>query len=97
MELSRLTISMPSVEPGARPAVGGASQPGFSDALGKALASVEELQQAADRESDALAHGGGNLHEAALALEKADVGMRLATKVRNRFVEAYQEIMRMNV
>ena len=37
------------------------------------------------------------LHEAALALEKADVAFRLATKVRTKLVEAYQEVMRMTV
>ena len=35
--------------------------------------------------------------QAAIALEKADISMRLATKVRNKLVEAYQEVMRMSV
>ncbi|MGC4120524.1 MAG: flagellar hook-basal body complex protein FliE [Myxococcales bacterium] len=73
---------------------GGAS---FTDELGKAVGTLETVQLSADKQADALANGAGNLHEAALALEKADVAMRLATKVRNKFVEAYQEIMRMNV
>jgi flagellar hook-basal body complex protein FliE len=33
----------------------------------------------------------------ALALEKADVAMRLAVRVRNKVVETYNEIMRMGV
>ncbi|HEY7725668.1 MAG TPA: flagellar hook-basal body complex protein FliE [Anaeromyxobacteraceae bacterium] len=69
----------------------------FEGELGRALAAVEGLQQDADREAEKLARGGGNLHEAALALEKADVALRLAAKVRNKIVEAYQEVMRMNV
>ncbi len=44
-----------------------------------------------------MALGGGNLHETAIALEKADIAMRVATKVRNKLVEAYQEVMRMSV
>jgi flagellar hook-basal body complex protein FliE len=84
----------------ARPGVG-ASQPpaggSFADALGQALQSVEKLQLDADRSADAVAMGGGNLHETALALEKADVALRVATKVRNKLVEAYQEVMRMSV
>jgi flagellar hook-basal body complex protein FliE len=77
----------------------GASGPGesFGDALGKALASVDGLQQSADRSAEQVALGGGNLHETALALEKADTAMRVAMKVRNKLVDAYQEIMRMSV
>jgi flagellar hook-basal body complex protein FliE len=55
------------------------------------------VQAVADQEAEKVALGGGNLHETALALEKADVALRLATKVRNKLVEAYQEVMRMNV
>ena len=44
-----------------------------------------------------VALGGGNLHETALALEKADVALRVLSKVRNKVVEAYQEVMRMGV
>jgi flagellar hook-basal body complex protein FliE len=75
-------------------AAGGAS---FAEALGQALSSTEALQQGADAEVSKLAQGAGNLHETALALEKADVAMRVLTKVRNKVVDAYQEIMRMSV
>ncbi len=73
---------------------GGAS---FADALGQALQQVEGLQASADAESTRAAMGAGNLHETALALEKADVAMRVLTKVRNKIVDAYQEVMRMSV
>jgi flagellar hook-basal body complex protein FliE len=69
----------------------------FADALGQALQSVDRLQVDADRDAQAVALGGGNLHETALALEKADVAMKLAVKVRNKVVEAYQDVMRMSV
>ena len=69
----------------------------FADALGEALQAVEGAQVGADVEATRLAAGAGNLHETALALEKADLSMRVATKVRNRLVDAYQEIMRMGI
>ena len=78
-------------------AVEGGSGGSFSDALGQALGSVEKLQLDADRNAEQVALGGGNLHETALALEKADIAMRVAMKVRNKVVDAYQEIMRMSV
>ena len=93
--LGRIPTSLPEVRTPAGPSrPGGAA---FADALGQALGQVEALQQAGDAQSAAVASGAGNLHEVALALEKADVAMRVAAKVRNKLVEAYQEVMRMPV
>jgi flagellar hook-basal body complex protein FliE len=69
----------------------------FGQELSSALNGVEKLQLQADDEAAKAALGGGNLHELSLALEKADVAMRVATKVRNKLVDAYHEIMRMSV
>jgi len=77
--------------------VGTAAGTGFAEALGGALQKVDQIQLEADAQAEKVALGGGNLHEMSLALEKADVSMRLAMKVRNKLVEAYQEIMRMGV
>ncbi len=70
---------------------------GFSSELGRAVEALDRTQTDADREARLAASGAGNLHEVALALEKADVAMRLAMKVRNKVVDAYNEIMRMGV
>ena len=67
----------------------------FSGELGKALKAVDKLQTDADQQARLVADGGGNLHEMAIAMEKADVSLRLALKVRNKIVDAYNEIMRM--
>ena len=88
---------LPAFEPSPSPAApptgtdGGSS---FTSIVGDAIAGAAETQAAADVEVNKLARGEGNLHEAALALEKADISMRLMTKARNKIVEAYQEIMR---
>jgi flagellar hook-basal body complex protein FliE len=93
--IGRIPSSLPELRAPTGPTrTGGAA---FADALGQALGQVEALQQAGDVQSAAVANGGGNLHEVALALEKADVSMRVAAKVRNKLVEAYQEVMRMPV
>ncbi|MEW6433339.1 MAG: flagellar hook-basal body complex protein FliE [Myxococcota bacterium] len=73
------------------------SEVDFGAALRDALVSVERVQVEADFESAKAALGGGNLHELSIALEKADIAMRVATKVRNKVVDAYHEIMRMSV
>jgi flagellar hook-basal body complex protein FliE len=76
---------------------GASAGTGFAETLGGALKKVDQIQVEADVQAEKVALGGGNLHEMSLALEKADVSMRLAMKVRNKLVEAYQEIMRMSV
>ena len=90
--LPGLPLPQPATAP-ERPSSG----PGFSELLSGAIQKVDALQGQADGEAQRLALGGGNLHETAIALEKADVALRVLTRVRNKVVEAYQEIMRMNV
>lgn len=70
---------------------------GFGQTLKTAIGKVEALQTEADVEAQKLGNGEGNLHETMLALEKADVAMRVALKVRNKILDAYNEVMRMPV
>lgn len=92
-------LSIDSVEFGqsAPAATEAKATPGFTEALREAESSVETQQRVADAEAAKAAHGEGNLHELALALEKADVSMRVMVKVRNKAVDAYNEVMRMTV
>jgi flagellar hook-basal body complex protein FliE len=93
-----MRIHGPAGVDGALEAPAGGGAPGaFARELGAAIDGVDKLQVAADQEAERVAQGGGNLHELAIALEKADVGMRVAMKVRNKIVDAYTEIMRMSV
>lgn len=56
------------------------------------------LQQAADQAVEQV-HAGDekNLHAAMIAMEKADISLRYMVQVRNKAIDAYQEIMRMQV
>jgi flagellar hook-basal body complex protein FliE len=69
----------------------------FGSELSKAISEIDKLQTVADKQADAVARGAGNIHEMALSLEKADVAMRLAMRVRNKLVDTYNEIMRMGI
>ncbi len=76
------------------------SRPGdvdFSSVLRDAVGGVERLQLDADAAAKRQALGGGNLHETSIALEKADVALRVMIRARNKIIDAYQEVMRMNV
>jgi flagellar hook-basal body complex protein FliE len=68
----------------------------FSDVLFKAVSEVNGLN--ADKAIQNVQGGqADSLHEAIIALEKADVSFRAMLTVRNKLLEAYQEIMRMQV
>jgi flagellar hook-basal body complex protein FliE len=69
----------------------------FGDELMSAMSQLDQTQRVAEQKSLEAAQGGGNVHEVALALEQADVTLKVAVKARNKIVEAYQEIMRMQV
>ena len=79
--------------------LGTPAQPGnFADTLKTAIGSVNELQKDADTKIQRLATGQStNLHETMIAVEKADIALRLMLQVRNKVIEAYQEVMRMQV
>lgn len=70
----------------------------FSDFLKAQVEGVNSLQKEADTAVAAMATGNsGNLHETMIALDKADVSFRMLTKVRNKVIDAYHEVMRMNI
>jgi flagellar hook-basal body complex protein FliE len=100
---SELDMIVGGVRPLERPEAHSIEKPGksgegtFTGELAKALGEVDKLQVDADQQAKMVAEGGGNLHEMSLSLEKADISMRLAMKVRNKLVDAYNEIMRMSV
>jgi flagellar hook-basal body complex protein FliE len=81
--------------PKANPSVSGES---FADTLKKAVNTVDALQKDADVKMQELATGkSNNIHETMIAAEKADIALKLMVQVRNKIIDAYQEIMRMQV
>ncbi len=73
------------------------SEGDFAARLAEAIDATDQQTLAADKKADAAAKGEASLHDVALALEKADIEMRLLMRGRNKIVDAYQEIMRMPV
>lgn len=71
---------------------------GFGKLMEDMIGKVSELQNTADKSIQGLVTGEGKgLHEVMLAVEKASVSFQMLTQVRNKAVEAYQEIMKMPV
>lgn len=83
---------------GARTGVEQPAAPGFGDLLTKGLREVSQLEFAADAATESLATGGGaKVHDVMVANTQSSLAVDLLVQVRNRAVEAYQEIMRMQV
>ncbi|MPM27080.1 Flagellar hook-basal body complex protein FliE [bioreactor metagenome] len=76
------------------------AQPGksFSQFLSNAIADVNTLQNNAEKASLDLAAGKiQDVSQAVIAAEKASIALQLTMQVRNKVVDAYQEVMRMQV
>ncbi len=66
--------------------------------MGELVGKVNDLQLKADSEIQKLSTGESkNLHEVMLAVEKSGISFQFLTQVRNKAMEAYQEVMRMQV
>jgi flagellar hook-basal body complex protein FliE len=75
-----------------------AQQNSFGGMLKSHLAEVNQLQNSADIAAQKLASGQDkDIHNTMIAIEKAGVAFQLTMQVRNKVLEAYQEIMRMQV
>ncbi|MHB0912672.1 MAG: flagellar hook-basal body complex protein FliE [Armatimonadota bacterium] len=88
--------NLPQAAPVAGPQ--GAKEGDFGGAMKRALENVNELQTEADQVANKLAAGDPvELHQAMIAMQKASIALQFTTQVRNKAIEAYQEIMRMQI
>ncbi len=71
---------------------------GFGEILKDAISTVNELQKQSDQEIQKLMTGESqDLHTTIIAVQKADLSFQMMMQVRNKIVQAYQEIMHMQV
>lgn len=72
--------------------------PSFADTLAEAVQNVNQLHLDADRKAQELATGkSDDIAGVMIATEKADIALRAMVQVRNKIIDAYQEIMKMQV
>jgi len=75
-----------------------ASEGAFLDILKNSVLEVDASQKDADiAVSEMVAGDKKNVHETMIRLEKADIEFKLMMKVRNKIIDAYKEVMRMNI
>ncbi len=89
-----------SLAPGSTGSVGGAQQAidGFGKALGDAVSALNSTQKEAETRSLQLAMGEQvDLHDVMITQNRANLSLELSVQIQTKLVEAYQEIMRMQV
>jgi len=96
MGISGISLPFPSGAAGGTKTSGAAE--GFTNVLGDMVKQVNSLQNQADMAVQKLATGESKgLHEVMIAMEKSSISFQFLSQVRNKAVEAYHEIMRMQV
>jgi len=80
------------------PQSAGSAGESFGATLTKAVDKVNEMQKSSDAQMQKVATGEStNISEVMIAAEKADIALRLMMTVRNKVIDAYQEVMKMQV
>ncbi|MBB6144998.1 flagellar hook-basal body complex protein FliE [Silvibacterium bohemicum] len=67
----------------------------FGDVLKNAVNSVNQVNDDAATQANNLLQGNGDVNSVMIAVEKADVSFQLMMQVRNKIVNAYQDIEKM--
>lgn len=92
-ELQALVAGAPATAPPPAPASGS-----FGQVLSQMVQEVNTKQAASSQAVQDLIEGQNvSLHQAVIAMEEASVSFQLMVEVRNKLLESYQELMRMQV
>jgi flagellar hook-basal body complex protein FliE len=93
--ISPLSLKLPSLGEGSKSSSDGSD---FGSVLKQAVGALGQLGAKADASSLALAKGDPiDIHEVMLNTEQASLGFSMALQVRNKLIDAYQEIMKTSV
>ena len=68
----------------------------FDDIMKETMGKLAQVQNDADKAVQELA-SGGDVTQAVISMEKADMNFQLMVEVRNKLLSAYQDIMKMPV
>jgi flagellar hook-basal body complex protein FliE len=98
LPITSVGSSIPSLTPSSSPSPAAKTDGGgFGESLGKLIESADESSKAANEKVSNMLTGNGDVHDAMIALQRAELSLQLTIQVRNKVVQAYQDIMRMPV
>jgi flagellar hook-basal body complex protein FliE len=67
----------------------------FKKALSQSIDEMNKLLALADQSTQEMILGKQDIHQAMIAMEQANINLRMMIQVRNKIMAAYDEIMRM--
>ena len=71
---------------------------GFGDILQESIAAVNQKAQEASALTEGLVSGQhSNIHETMIAMEESSISFRMLAKVQNKVIDAYREVMRLQL
>lgn len=84
------------------PKAAGAASPaaagtGFGEKLASLISSVEEKSADANEAVTNMIDKTGDVHDAMIALQRAEMTLQMTVQIRNKLVQAYNDIMRMPI
>lgn len=91
------TITTPGLAVQPLTGISGHTGKDFGSALKSAVQEVDGYQQQANQSINEFLQGNGELHNVALATQRAEMAFDLGVQVRNKVISAYQEIMKMQL
>ncbi len=84
--------------PSPMPAVGGGGGQAFQSVLSAAVERVEQFRNNSEQAVERFLSGEDeDLHKVALATQRAELAFEMFVQVKNKVVQAYQEVMRMQL
>ncbi len=96
--LGRIDAPLPKIGPAPAGLSGPAPTEGFGQVLDGLVAGVAAKQDAAAATTRSVLLGNtDNLHQSVIAMQEASVAFSMMVEVRNKLVDSYQELMRMQV
>jgi flagellar hook-basal body complex protein FliE len=99
MAIDPIGTAAPKLVPGGQTSAptAGAGATGSGLSFGDLIGNVESADHDANAAVGRMLDGSGDVHEAMIALQRADVMLQLTVQIRNKLVNAYQDVMRMPI
>ena len=97
MPVDPISVSGVSGVAGAAQAAPKTAAAGFGSMLEQLVSSVESSNTQANMAIDGMVNKTGDVHDAMIALQRSELALQLAVQVRNKLVQAYQDVMRMPI
>jgi flagellar hook-basal body complex protein FliE len=91
-----ISSALPASTPSS-PAAGVQKAGAATSAFGSLMDAVQSSDNAANSAVAGMLDGSVDLHDAMIALQRADLTLQLSVQIRNKLVQAYQDVMRMPV